>query len=127
MIRLFYNTSSRYVMKEPATSRWLLLIHQIPEKPGYLRVKVWRRLQRLGAVAVKNSVYVLPRSDQAHEDLQWVLRAIVEAGGDASICEARFVDGMTEDQVEGLFRAAREQDYTELGEQAHALAKEFGG
>lgn len=23
---------------------WLLLIHQLPAKPAYLRVKVWRRL-----------------------------------------------------------------------------------
>jgi hypothetical protein len=24
--------------------RWLLLVHQLPAKPAYLRVKVWRRL-----------------------------------------------------------------------------------
>ena len=35
-------------------------------------------LQGLGAVAVKNSVYVLPRSDQAFEDFQWVRREIVD-------------------------------------------------
>ena len=34
---------------------WLMLIHQLPPKPAYLRVKIWRRLQALGAVAVKNS------------------------------------------------------------------------
>ena len=44
--------------------RWLLLIHQLPPKPDYFRVKVWRRLQRLGAVAIKNSVYVLPKNEQ---------------------------------------------------------------
>ncbi len=73
---------------------WLLLIHQIPPKPDYFRVKIWRRLQRLGAVPVKNSVYVLPKSDQTQEDFQWVLREVVESGGDASLCEARFVDGL---------------------------------
>ena len=39
---------------------WLLLIHQLPAKPAYLRVKIWRRLQGIGAVAVKNAVHVLP-------------------------------------------------------------------
>ena len=29
---------------------WLLLIHRLPAKPAYLRVKVWRRLQGVGAV-----------------------------------------------------------------------------
>jgi len=31
---------------------WLLLVHQLPAKPAYLRVKIWRRLQALGAVPI---------------------------------------------------------------------------
>src|SRR5215831_4901222 len=68
---------------EPA-ARWILLIHSLPPKPNYLRVKVGRRLQKLGAIAVKNSVYALPRSDGTREDLQWVAQEIVADGGDAS-------------------------------------------
>ena len=45
--------------------RWLLIFHQLPSNPAYLRVKVWRRLQALGAVAIKNAVYALPTSDQS--------------------------------------------------------------
>ena len=59
---------------EGQAASWLLLIHQIPPKPGYLRVKVWRRLKALGAVAIKNSVYALPNTDEAREDFEWVLR-----------------------------------------------------
>jgi len=106
---------------EPTETRWLLLIHQIPPKPNYLRVKIGRRLQRLGAVAVKNSVYVLPRSDQAHEDFQWVVREIVEGKGDATVCEARFLEGLSDEQVEGLFNAAREANYVEISEEARLL------
>ncbi len=101
---------------------WLLLIHQIPPKPNYFRVKVWRHLQRLGAVAIKNSVYVLPRSEQAQEDFQWVLREIAEGGGGGSVCEARFVDGLSDPGVEALFRAARDAEYREIAEEARALA-----
>jgi len=111
---------------EPSEARWLLLIHQIPPKPNYLRVKVWRRLQRLGAAAVKNSVYVLPRSDQAQEDLQWVAREIVEGGGEASICEARFVDGLSDEQVVAMFHAARDVDYAQVAEAARHLLKDIG-
>ena len=102
-------------------SRWLLLIHQIPPKPNYLRVKIGRRLQRLGAVAIKNSVYVLPRSDQAYEDFEWVGKEIGESGGQASVCEARFVDGLSDGDIEGLFNAAREADYGEISEGARQL------
>lgn len=109
-------------MKE-SEARWLLLIHQIPPKPDYFRVKIWRRLQRLGAVAIKNSVYVLPKSDQTQEDLQWVLREIVEGRGDASLCEARFVDGLADEEVEALFQTARSTEYREIAEAARSLAK----
>jgi hypothetical protein len=100
---------------------WLLLIHQIPPKPDYLRVKIGRRLQRIGAVAVKNSVYALPDSEQAIEDFQWIRREIVDAGGDASICRSTFIDGLTDDNLRDVFRAARDADYEEIAELARAL------
>jgi hypothetical protein len=109
-------------MREFTETRWLLLIHQIPPKPGYLRVKIWRRLQRLGAVPVKNSVYILPKNDQTHEDFQWVVREIVHSGGDASLCEARFIEGLTDHEVEELFRSAREADYQSISKEAQRIA-----
>ena len=63
----------------PGPARWLLLVHHLPPKPAYLRVKIWRRLQGLGAISVKNSVYVLPAGDQALEDFQWLLREIEQS------------------------------------------------
>src|SRR6266851_1921127 len=110
-------------MAEERDTRWLLLIHQIPPKPDYFRVKIWRRLQRVGAVAIKNSVYVLPRSDQTLEDFQWILREIVEGGGDASLCEAGFVEGLSDGQIEALFRAARDADYAAIADEARAMSK----
>src|SRR5262250_1447895 len=110
-------------MSERPDNRWLLLIHQIPPKPDYFRVKIWRRLQRVGAVAVKNSVYVLPKSDSTLEDFQWVVREITEGGGDASLCEAGFVEGLTDLQIESLFRAARDADYAAVAEDARNLTK----
>ena len=99
-------------------ARWLLLIHQIPPKPAYFRAKVGKRLQRLGAVAIKNSVYVLPLTSTTQEDFQWLVREILTEGGDATLCQAHFVEGLRDDQVEALFRAAREADYAEIAEEA---------
>ncbi len=100
----------------------MLLIHQIPPKPAYLRVKIGRHLQRIGAVAIKNSVYALPRNEETQEDFQWVLREVVEGGGDASIVEARFIDGLSDEQVLALFQSAREADYRDLGGLAREVA-----
>ena len=102
--------------------RWLLLIHQLPAKPAYLRVKVWRRLQALGAVPVKNAVHVLPATAEAQEDFAWLRREIVEGSGEAMVCEARFVDGLSDPELRELFRQARDADYHALAAEARALA-----
>jgi hypothetical protein len=101
---------------------WLLLIHQLPPEPAYLRVKVWRQLQSLGAVSLKNSVYALPSRDDTREDFQWLLRTIVAEGGEATLVEARIVDGFTDQELEALFQAARDADYQVIAEEARALA-----
>lgn len=93
-------------MSDPTNRPWLLLLHQIPAKPDYLRVKVWRRMQRLGAVPLKNSVWALPSYDAAMEDFQWLIREIEADGGDALLCEARILAGLTADQTASLERAA---------------------
>ena len=103
--------------------RWLLLIHQIPPKPDYFRVKIGRRLARVGAVAIKNSVYVLPATEQAMEDFQWILREIVDGDGEASICRSTFVDGLTDGEIEGFFHEARSRDYDEITADARAVLK----
>ncbi|MCF8534448.1 MAG: chromate resistance protein [Reyranella sp.] len=102
--------------------RWLLLIHQLPAKPAYARVKIWRRLKGLGAVTVKNSVYALPANAETQEDFAWLVREIAELGGEAFVCEARLVDGLGDGEVEALFCAARDEDYAEVAAAARELA-----
>jgi hypothetical protein len=75
----------------------------------------------VGAIAVKNSVYVLPDGDQSVEDFQWIRREIVDGGGDASVCRAAFIDGLGDDQLRDAFRAARDADYEEIARAARAL------
>src|SRR4051794_21373264 len=106
----------------PARARWLFLIHQIPPKPDYLRVKIGRRLQRIGAVAIKNSVYALPSGPEAYEDFQWIVREIDEAGGDAFVSEASLAEGLTDEAVRARFDAARDEEYAAIVADAKSLA-----
>jgi hypothetical protein len=82
---------------------WLLLIHQLPPRPDYFRVKVRRRLRKIGAAAIKNSVYVLPNTEEALEDFQWLVRSIEADGGEAMVCEAGFIEGITDEEVAAMF------------------------
>jgi hypothetical protein len=103
--------------------QWLLLLHQLPPKPAYFRVRIWRRLQDLGAVAIKNSVYALPAGEETREDFEWLLREIVDGGGEACICEAKMIDGLSDQDVRALFDEARDADYREIAEEARTVAE----
>jgi len=95
---------------------WYLFIHQLPPEPLYLRAKIRQRLSRVGAAALKNAVYVLPRREDCLEDLQWLAQEAVSGGGEAYICEAAFLDRRTDEVLVGQFRAEREAEYRALEE-----------
>ncbi|CAN5869094.1 chromate resistance protein [soil metagenome] len=107
-------------------SRWLLLIHQLPAKPAYARVKVWRRLQALGAVTVKGAVYALPANAETREDFAWLAKEIVEGGGEAIVCEAALVEGLSDEELQALFDAARDEDYLRIAAEARERSAALG-
>ena len=112
-------------MTPQQSKKWLLLIHQIPPKPNALRVKIWRRLQHVGAVAIKQSVYVMPFSEQSQEDLSWTLKEIIAGGGDGSIGKVRFAEGLTDEQIIALFQTARKSDYQKIIQDANTLLTDW--
>jgi len=99
---------------------WILLIHQLPPRPTNLRVRIWRKLQKLGAIAIKNSVYVLPANEKTYEDFQWLKQEIEAAGGEAAVFQAGSVEGATDEEIVSAFRSARDTEFA-------ALTAEFDG
>ncbi|MGE3335888.1 MAG: chromate resistance protein ChrB domain-containing protein [Rhodospirillaceae bacterium] len=102
-------------------TRWLLLIHRLPAKPAYLRVRIGRKLQSLGAVAIKNAVYALPNSSAATGAFRDLLSEITRGGGEGFLCEANLIDGLTDIAVRGLFDAVRDADYEALARDGRHL------
>jgi len=100
---------------------WIALLHQLPTKPPYLRVKIWRRLQSIGAVAIKNAVHVLPKTQEHEATLQELLNEIVASGGEAILIEARLLAGMNDADIQALFDGARDADYDEITQSARRL------
>ena len=101
--------------------RWLLLAHQLPTRSSNARVKTWRRLQQLGAVAARNSVYVLPNTPQCREDFEWIRSEIVALGGDATVFAADVVSPGADDLVAAFVRA-RDADFLALKRDAERMA-----
>jgi hypothetical protein len=103
--------------------RWLILVHQLPPLPSNLRVRTWRRLQELGAVAVKQSVYVLPDTAASREDFEWLKVEIEGVGGEATVYAAEHVDAAAEAALIDQFRHVRQQAYTELASELQRIQR----
>lgn len=105
----------------PDGASWLLLIYQLPARYSRARVQAWRRLQRLGAVGLKNSAYVLPDSAEAREDFAWIRNDINGLGGQAMVLFARAPDAATRDEIVAMFRSDRGRAFSALAREASAL------
>ena len=93
---------------------WLLLFHQLPSRPPYLRVKIWRLLRDAGAVMVRNCVYVLPATPESREAFGKIRRDIEHGRGQAVLASAHFVEGLADGEIRALFNKARNADYAAL-------------
>ena len=103
-----------------------MLIRSAPDPP-YLRAKVANRLARIGALALKNAVYLLPQRDSCLEDLQWIAEEAAASGGTAYIAAAEWIAGVTDDELRRRFGEARAADYTALAAEVREELAARGG
>jgi hypothetical protein len=116
------------VVQSTTGRRWLLFVHQLPATPSHLRVRTWRRMQKIGAVALKQAVHVLPDSPTAREHFEWLKAEVTSAGGDASVFSGDCVDRWADDALVDEFRRSRQDAYAALATEiedaiARVLAK----
>lgn len=67
---------------------WTLLVYRIPSHPTRLRLKIWRRLQSMGALYLQDAVCLLPSRADLDENMQYVAVSIQEMGGTAHLFAA---------------------------------------
>jgi hypothetical protein len=101
--------------------RWLLFVHQLPPRASNLRVRVWRRLQQIGAVVIKQAVYALPDSPGAREDFEWLKTEVEGANGHASVFAAESLDTWSDDALVEEFRRSRQDAYAEIARDAEQV------
>jgi hypothetical protein len=107
----------------PESGAWLVLILRLPPHPSSLRVRTWRRLRALGAVALKSSVYLLPASPEHYEQFQWLAQEAQRVGGEATLLQVERVENLAPEELVRLFQAARDRDYQALAESHRRLLR----
>src|SRR5436190_21680860 len=101
---------------------WLLFLFSLPATHKTARVALWRKLQKSGAIQIKTSTYLLPDTPAQYELFQWLAKQVTDYGGDSTLIRAQQIEGLSDARIVGLFNAARERDYSTLGEAARKLA-----
>jgi hypothetical protein len=102
--------------------RWLTLAFSLPMQPAYARVKIWRHLQSVGAIAIgKSGLYVLPATRNMLTAFEWVLNEARSVGGDAAILESRLIAGFSDEEICRLFQEQRDAEFDSLVEEIRAL------
>jgi hypothetical protein len=91
--------------------RWLTLLTTLPPTPTRHRVGVWRKLQRMGAVRLRGSAWILPETPETTELFQWLVQEIDSFRGEATLLHVERVGNMTPEQVAELFHKARASEY----------------
>jgi len=100
---------------------WLLLLLSLPPRPSSLRVRAWRRLKALGAVALKSGAYLLPFSPDRYEQFQWLAQEVQKDRGEATLLKVDRVENMKQPEVVRLFHEARNADYVSLTDRYRKL------
>jgi hypothetical protein len=93
---------------------WLLLHYKLPPQPSALRVYVWRKLKRLGAILLNDAVWVLPDTPRTAEQFQWLATEIQEMPGDVHLWRSTLVLGLREEAIIEQFNKQVNQEYQEL-------------
>ena len=95
-------------------TKWVLLLYGLPTKKGAVRISLWRALRKCGALALKTSAYLLPDTPEHTERFQWLAQQVRDGGGEATLIHATDIEGLTNDELAGMFNDARAKEYDEL-------------
>jgi hypothetical protein len=106
---------------EGVVRKWWAFAFYLPGEAASARVKIWRRLQDIGAASFKKALYLLPANDDTLEDLEWTMKEVSAAGGQGVILEGTVVEGLSDAEIAALFDAAREAQYGELADEVRRL------
>lgn len=93
---------------------WILLVFSLAKRGASLRVTVWRKLQRYGALPLGNSGYFLPNTEENRERFEWLATRVRTEGGEASVLEVQSIDNCSFAQMKQQFSDARAEDYRAL-------------
>jgi hypothetical protein len=104
---------------------WLTLLTTLPPTPTRHRVGVWRKLQRMGAVRLRGSAWILPETPETTERFQWLVQEIQSFRGEATLLHVERIGNMTSEEVTAMFHKARSAEYQAVVQGCRAILSQI--
>jgi len=104
---------------------FLAFSYKVSGSSSTARVALWRALRELGAGYLQQSVAVLPSSTTLRARLEELRDRAAASGGAATLAALRFIHAEDEERFVAESRAARDEEYGELGENCQRLIYEL--
>lgn len=101
-------------MPKTISQEWLLVFYSVPSNPVSNRMKIWRKLAKVGAVQLKGSVYILPATEEHEEFCQWLIGEVKSMGGDGAFVRSAEIKTMTDTDIRRLFTTQADREYHRL-------------
>ena len=95
-------------------ARFVLLVYRMPANPTAGRVAVWRRLKKIGAIYLQQSLCVLPDNERLRDELEPVLKRIEESQGEYHLLPLRQLSKEEDDKLAAQFLEQSEKHYQEI-------------
>ena len=99
------------------SGEWLMLNFTLPKEPSRVRVSVWRKLKKVGAACIGQSMWLLPLREDHISSFRTISNEILQNKGEAYILHSSFISTGNKEDIRELFNASRDEEYTEFLEQ----------
>jgi hypothetical protein len=115
------------IERGPVGTPWLVFMFSLPTPRASQRVRVWRKLQKYGALSWKNSAYILPYSHANLERFQWLVAEVRKYRGEASTLKVARIEGTPDKEILAMFNVARARDYERLARNVRLSLRDAAG
>lgn len=105
--------------------KWLVLNYNLPTEPSRPRVAVWRKLKKLGAVNIQQSMWIMIYNDENYGILKDLSQDIETDNGTSFLMECVFYDEKHEDRIVLIYNEMRNEEYKEFISECKKYLKEI--
>lgn len=98
------------------------MFYSMPSKPEKNRLRIYRRLQKEGTLALKDGVHLLPYSEDRYELFQWLSQEIRTLEGEMQFVSIDKLETMENSELITLFKQQAQASYGDVQERITAFS-----